>query len=105
MNRRERIRQFMGRQHHADPKPTHSAGGLPLYEERRLRRLLDATDHIAPRYHLQRLEQSNRLRDARAVVKMYVSGAGVMSLGGELLRRLATDGYGKGLRPLGRGKM
>ena len=98
----ERCKRFMGRHYQAVGKPTHTRGGLPIYEERRLRRLLDATDHVAPRYHVQRLEQSNRLRDARAVVKMYVSGAGVMSLGGDLLRRLATDGYGKGLRPLGR---
>ena len=97
-----RRRRFMGRHHHSRPKPTHTPGGVPLYDERRLSRLLLATDHVAPRLPAQRLEQSNRLRDARAVVKMYVSGAGVMSLGGDLLRRLATDGYGKGLRPLGR---
>lgn len=98
----ERQKRFMGRHHVAAPKPTHTRGGLPLYDERRLLRLCRATDHVAPRYHVQRLWGSNRLRDAAAVVKMYVSGVYVKVLGGELLRRLATDGYGQGLRPHGR---
>jgi len=72
--------------------------GAARYDERRLRRLMKATDHIAPRYSLGALTRSLRLRDAIAVVRLWSKGLDVRLLSGDLLRRLATNGYGKRLR-------
>ncbi len=92
-------KRFTRRHRFGETTRTHSRAGLPIYDERRQARLLRATDHIAERYTARELADSNRLRDAITVVKMYVSGSGVMVLGGDLLRRLARETYGQGLRP------
>lgn len=92
----DRWKEFTGRHFQAAGKPTHQANGVPIFEERRLAKLVRATNHIAPRLHVANLYGSNRMRDAISVVKMFNSGVNVKILGGDLLRRLATDGYGGG---------
>jgi hypothetical protein len=67
---------------------------MPLHYERRMARLVKATNHVARYYQLKHLTCSKRLWDAVAVVRMYQKGEDVRLLGREVLRRMATESYG-----------
>jgi hypothetical protein len=70
-------------------------------EWNRLKRLIAATDHIAPYIPVSHFRDYTKYRDAVAVVRAYVKGV-IMTLDRDLLVRPATDKYRKhdnGFRP------
>lgn len=68
--------------------------GAPLHYERRMLKLLRASDHVSRRYSVRHLTHSYRMRDALLVIEAWQSGREVMTLGEQMLRRLANDDYG-----------